>query len=195
MTKSEEKIKEFLGNQEKIKALASDEEFIGEVSGGTATPETYSNEFKNLGLELSDEESEETYKTTTKILNMPVEKLADISLENVAGGMQSPYEPDKEKLSGIYDTTSEFKKVQADSAVYPAPSGSIAAVAVGAVGMLGCGVAAVVCGVKSKQAKRNGELSKSATYQKAAIGLGACVAPFALLGGGGVLGIGKHYAK
>lgn len=90
MKNREEVIKEFLNDKEKLKAISEDEEFISKVSKGKATPETYKEEFKKIGLELTDEEAVQTAETINKIQNTPEEKLPkvlnDLSLENISGG-------------------------------------------------------------------------------------------------------------
>ena len=89
MAISEEKVKEFLGNEENLKAIASDEEFLKKVSGGMATAETYKEEFKKFGIDLSAEEAKKVEEETKKYLSMPPEKLqklADDALGGIAGG-------------------------------------------------------------------------------------------------------------
>ena len=89
MTISEEKVKEFLGNEENLKAIASDEEFLKKVSGGMATAETYKEEFKKFGIDLSAEEAKKVEEETKKYLSMPPEKLqklTDDALGGIAGG-------------------------------------------------------------------------------------------------------------
>lgn len=86
MQNREEVIREFLNDKEKIKAISDDEEFISKVSEGKATPETYKEEFKKIGLELTDEESTQVADMIDKIQHTPPEKLEDLSLENISGG-------------------------------------------------------------------------------------------------------------
>lgn len=214
MLKSEERIKDFLRNEEKVKALASDEVFIEKVSGGKATPETYAEEFRKLGLELSADEAKEVRKTTMKLLDIPVEELADISLENVAGGaltVEDVQQQVDDVTAVMKDNIDMMLGAQNAEAFDPArfgeaaqsfkrlktPSGSsvasgfVAATVIGAVGALGCSVASAVCKAASVNAMKNGDAAKSATYQKAAIGLGVCVAPFAAIGIGGGYGLAK----
>ena len=80
MTKIDNKIKAFFSDKEKLKSLVNDKEFIGKASEGTVTAENYRDEFKKLGLEISEDEAKEVIQISTKLLKMPVEQLADISL-------------------------------------------------------------------------------------------------------------------
>ncbi|MDO4200163.1 MAG: hypothetical protein Q4D57_05380 [Clostridia bacterium] len=92
MINNEEKIKAFFDDEEKVKALANDKEFIESVAGGTATAETYRNEFQKLGLSLTPEEAEQVAKDTKKVLSMPAEKIEKIgedSLADISGGMSN----------------------------------------------------------------------------------------------------------
>ncbi len=210
MLNKDEKIKAFLSDEGKVKQLASDEEFIGKVSGGVANAETYSEEFKKLGLNLSEDEVDQACQTTTDLLNVPVEKLADISLEKIAGGRLTPEEEAEMKKAldellstGVTDdltdkvddalvTASGFKKASKSMARRSPHPGFIALTAAGAVGALGCSVAATVCKALSAKAARLGDMSRSETYQKAAIGLGICVTPFAGMGVVGAIGLAKR---
>lgn len=96
MKSNEEKVKEFFNDKSKIKGLANDEKFISKVSGGTATAQTYVDEFKKFDINLTKKEAEEISKTTDKILSVPVEKLDDESVADVVGG------GDKAKTVGQY---------------------------------------------------------------------------------------------
>lgn len=90
MQNREEVIKAFFSDEEKVQAIAKDEEFLNKVSGGEATPETYKEEFKKFGLDLTDEEAAQTEEMVNKIHSTPDEKLPkvlnDLSLESVSGG-------------------------------------------------------------------------------------------------------------
>ncbi len=86
---SEEKIKEFVSNEDKVKMIMNDEEFVSAVSGGKCTPETYRNEFKKIGLELSGEEANQVSSAVNKVFETPAEKLDDEFLKNVSGGTES----------------------------------------------------------------------------------------------------------
>lgn len=207
MLNKDEKIKAFLSDEEKVKELANDEGFIGKVSGGVANAETYSEEFKKLGLNLSGDEADQACQTTTNLLNVPVEKLADISLEKIAGGGLTPEEEaevrkafDELLSGGVTDdltdkvddalvTASGFKKASKSMARRSPHPGFIALTAAGAVGALGCSVAAAVCKSISVKAARQGDISRSETYRKAAVGLGVCAAPFAGMGLVGAFGL------
>lgn len=89
MENSNEKIKEFFSDKSKVKGLVNDEAFMKKISGGTATPETYREKFKSLGLELNEKESKEISKDVKILLSATPEELKDISLENVSGGSNS----------------------------------------------------------------------------------------------------------
>ena len=86
MKTREEIIKEFLKDEEKVQAMAKDEEFVIKVSEGKATSETYKEEFKKFGLELTDEEATRTADMIDKIQNNPPEELDDLSLGDITGG-------------------------------------------------------------------------------------------------------------
>ena len=86
MTSKEEKIREFLNSEEKVRALANDEAFIEKVSGGTATPETYQEEFKKFDIELGDQDATQTKNVVDKVFEKSAEKLDDKFLKEVSGG-------------------------------------------------------------------------------------------------------------
>ena len=87
MKNSEEKIKEFFSSEENIKKLMNNEEFMNKISDGVVDAKTYQLEFKKLGLDLTDEEAAQTVEITNKLVTTPLEKLKEISLENVIGGI------------------------------------------------------------------------------------------------------------
>ena len=89
MQTREEVIRAFFDDDEKMKAVANDEEFISKVSEGKATAETYKEEFKKFGLDLTDEEAVQTAKAINKIRNNPPNELNDLSLENIGGGIDT----------------------------------------------------------------------------------------------------------
>ncbi len=64
MANNEEKVKAFFSDSKKVEALTNDEEFIKKVTGGTATYETYKEEFEKLGITLTPEEAEELKEST-----------------------------------------------------------------------------------------------------------------------------------
>ena len=87
MKNIEEKIKEFFSSEENIKKLMSNEDFMNKISDGVVDAQTYQSEFKKLGLDLTDEEAAQTVEITNKLVTTPPEKLEEISLENVTGGL------------------------------------------------------------------------------------------------------------
>ena len=85
MENREKQIKEFFNDEKKFKALVNDDEFIGKVSGGNVTTETYKDELRKRGLEITTDEARQIQNTVTKIFETPTEKLDDEFLEDVAG--------------------------------------------------------------------------------------------------------------
>ena len=98
MKNREEEIKAFFDDEEKIKAIANDKEFLDKVSGGEATPKTYKEEFKKLGLDLTDEESAQTAEMINEIRSTPDEKLPeklnDLLLGDISGGEEGEFTPE-----------------------------------------------------------------------------------------------------
>lgn len=84
MEKQEEKFKKFFSDESKIKEFLNDEEFAEKVSGGAATEQTYIDEFKKFGLNITGAEAEEISKTANKLLS--VQKLDDETISNITGG-------------------------------------------------------------------------------------------------------------
>ncbi len=64
----------------------SNEGFMNKISDGVVNAKTYQSEFKKLGLDLTDKEAAQTAEITNKLVDIPPEKLEEISLENVTGG-------------------------------------------------------------------------------------------------------------
>lgn len=140
-----------------------------------------------------------------------LEKLEDALLENVSGGMEAlcgqvsllksqidtvmDAQPKAEDFADKADDLEQSAKVFRKAGAPGSPSnpsyGLIALTAVGAGGALACSAASAICKAVSVRAKRQGNIAKSARYQKAAIGLGACVAPFAAAGVVGGIGLAR----
>lgn len=97
-------------------------------------------------------------KSTTKQFSSRVEKLEDVSLENVSGGV---------KPSDVL-------------------SYGILATPVGAIGTLGCSIAGFVCQGKATKYMQQGDKTKSEKYSKAAKGLGIATITCAGLATSGV---------
>lgn len=195
MSKSDEQIKAFLSDEKRVARLANDGEFMDKVAGGTATAKSYSDEFEKFSLELSDEESKKVRQTTTELLSMPIEKLADFSLARVSGGGKGQKgEPDdgiigEELVCG--STTSgpcegPFAVGDGASGMRRFIGGSLIAGA-GLLGALGCSVAGLVCQRNASKAMMQGDAVKSAKYSKAAKGLAIAASSCA---GGGIAGFG-----
>lgn len=85
----EEKINDFFNDEEKVKALIEDEEFMDNVSGGTATPGMYREKLRDCGVELTAKESEICQKSVVKVMDTPTEELDDKFLEDISGGLDS----------------------------------------------------------------------------------------------------------
>lgn len=123
----------------------------------------------------------------SKSIDTRVEKLEDIALENVAGGMESEFiRQQSPKLENLMNPGS------LPSSGYFGPKIIPVCTVVGAVGAVGCSVASAVCEANSRRAMKQGNRADSAKYHKAAVGLGICVAPFAAMGIGGGIYIAKH---
>ena len=99
MGNREKAIKAFFDDEKNIKAIASDEEFINKVSGGEAKPETYKEEFKKFGLDLTDEEAAQTAEMINEIRSTPDEKLPeklnDLLLGDISGGEEGEFTPEQ----------------------------------------------------------------------------------------------------
>lgn len=146
MANLEEKGKAFLGDRKKSEAIANDEKFLGAVSSRTANTKTITKEFGKLGLPLSETEEREAKNTTEKPLNTPLEKLGDIELKNVSGGIKGA------TLWNIEGATAGI---------------SLAA----GVGGLGCWIAGKVCRLQAQKATLAGDQSGSEKFTKAVKGL------------------------
>lgn len=125
-----------------------------------------------------------------------IEKLEDVSLESISGGVDPNGDTPVEVIAPApVSTGGNSKEATACTPVVEGVCGvnsaAITATTIGAIGAVGCSIAAAVCKVVSVKAMRRGDLAKSATYQKAAVGLGACVAPFAVAGIVGGFATGK----
>ena len=152
-------------------------------------------------------------KTFSKSLGFSVEKLEDVSLENVAGGSGSAEDATKELTAALGETVNiltdgqpDPNELQAqaqgllrDAAAFqpastpgaaPIPRAWIALTAVGAAGAVGCSIASAICKAVSVHAMNKGNIATASRCSKAAIGLGACVAPFVVAGTVGGIGIG-----
>ena len=135
MKNSEEKIKEFFSNEENIKKLMSNEEFMDKISDGVVDAKTYQSEFKKLGLDLTDEEAAQTVEITNKLVTTPPEKLKEISLENVTGGLS--------KVDTVCATIWGAVIVEG----------------------LATATAAIACHVKSKKYEKKGKIKKASKYK------------------------------
>ncbi len=188
MSKSAEQIKAFLSDEKKIAQFANDGEFMDKVAGGTATAKRYSDEFEKFSLELSDEESKKVKQTTTELLNMPIEKLADLSLERISGGTKKKAEPEGEdrKEESVDGSTTSTVEEDGVPGMGRFVGGSLV-VGAGLLGALGCSVAGLVCQRNASKAMLQGDMVKSAKYSKAAKGLAMAASSCA---GGGIIGFG-----
>ncbi|MBR2734894.1 MAG: hypothetical protein IKE05_01720 [Clostridia bacterium] len=147
-------------------------------------------------------------KTFSKSLGFSVEKLEDAYLENVAGGsaraedvqkqvdavmddmreyidlalnnMEALDIPQSEDLIDLEDQLRAFRRAQTSFVVLTA---------VGAAGAVGCSIASAICKAVSVHARDQGNMVTASRCSKAAIGLGACVAPFVVAGAVGGVGI------
>lgn len=86
MANNKEQRTKFLSSEEKVKALVNDEKFIGEVSGGTATSETYKEELEKFGVSLSDQDAKQAKNAADKVFEKSGEKLDDEFLKSISGG-------------------------------------------------------------------------------------------------------------
>ena len=98
-------------------------------------------------------------KSTTKQFSSRVEKLEDVSLENVSGGVKPS------------DVLFDYGFV---------------AIQVGAIGTLGCSIAGFDCQGKATKYMQQGDKTKSEKYSKAAKGLGIATMTCAGLATSGV---------
>ena len=77
-------------DKEKLQALLEREDLMKTLSDQGATAEDYVRVFKEVGIELSEEESakvkEGVLETAKKIFDTPVEELNDSSLKEISGG-------------------------------------------------------------------------------------------------------------
>ncbi len=138
MKNSEEKIKEFFSSEENIKKLMSNENFMNKISDGVVDAKTYQSEFKKLGLDLTDEEAAQTVEITNKLVTTPPEKLKEISLENVTGGLSRE---DKTNMMGdIFWNTIIVEG-------------------------LATAIAAIACHVKSKKYEKENKITKASKYK------------------------------
>lgn len=163
MSRSKDKIKEFFSQKGKAEMLLNDESFMNKVSGGMATTETYSDEFKRLGLNLSEDECRQVSQTTTRLLNNPIEKLEDISLIYISGGGIDPRSVSRGTNAAIISGVS------------------------GGVGALGCFVAGTVCRWQASKAMQKGDQIKGSKLSKAALGLDVATASCLGLAVGGAV--------
>lgn len=154
MASIEEKVKSFLSNEQKASVIANDEKFLKEISDETATTETIIKKFGDVGLILSENEAKEIKEVISKIFNISLEKLGEIELKNISGG--------------ISDTT--LGKLTNISSGITVASGT---------GGLSCWIASKICQSQAHKAMDNGEKSKSEKLTKAAKGLdiaaGTCI--------------------
>ncbi|MDO4199785.1 MAG: hypothetical protein Q4D57_03445 [Clostridia bacterium] len=165
MENNSEKIKEFFSDKSKVRELTNDETFIEKVSGGTATPETYREKFKSLGLELTTEDAEEISKDVKALLNATPEELEDISLENICGGSRAG------DIVGAVGTITIFTSLAAG---------------------LACGISSEVYRRKYKKMLAINDTEKAAKYQKLTKNLGNSF--IAILAAGGTVGGGLGIA-
>ena len=135
MKNSEEKIKEFFSSEENIKKLMSNENFMNKISDGVVDAKTYQSEFKKLGLDLTDEEAAQTVEITNKLVTTPPEKLKEISLENITGGLDNK------------------------------DMGALAVLGTLSAGGLAGAVASIACYVKSRNMKKSGNIEKASKYE------------------------------
>lgn len=87
MSNLQERVKAFLLDERKLKALVNDKDFIIKISDKKATSQDIKDQFKKLGLNLTDEESKEIIKKTNNILKTPAAELTESILGTVAGGV------------------------------------------------------------------------------------------------------------
>lgn len=145
-----------------------------------------------------------------------LEKLEDALLENISGGSSPVSQADidaaiaaingqidtftsdqpkaedfADKAADLEQSAQGFRRAGAPGSPSNPSYGLIALTAVGAGGALACSAASAICKAVSVRAKRQGNIAKSARCQKAAIGLGACVAPFAGLAVVGGIGLAR----
>lgn len=110
-------------------------------------------------------------KSTTKQFSSRVEKLEDVSLENVSGGVKPS------------DVLSSY---------------SIVAIPTGTITALGCSIAGFICQGKATKYMQQGDKTKSEKYSKVAKGLGIATMTCAGLATSGVAaefiscGLDKH---
>ena len=143
MKNHEQKIKEFMSDEKKLKALLTDEIFIGKVAGGEATPETYQEEIRKLGLELSIDEAAQIQNTVNKIFETPAEKLEDEFLKQIAGGKRNDNASIDKSLRHQNDNAVVAKSSKGSTSTVSA--GDVAGTAffatLGASALAGCGCA------------------------------------------------------
>ena len=158
----EEKVKAFLSDEKKTKAIAQDEIFLGKVADNTITDEEISQKLEEVGLPLNTDEAKGVKETAFKALNTPLEKLGEVELKNISGG--DTYYPYHIGLAGM----------------------TIGGVS-GVLG-LGCWVAGKICASEAHKAVLAGKTSTSEQLTKAQKGLD--IATATCLGVAGVGGIG-----
>ena len=89
MKNNEEKLREFLNDQNKAKKFVNDGEFIGKISGGMLTPQDYIDEFKKFDINLTEDEANEMARSTNKFLSMSERRIDDEVMLGVVGGLRS----------------------------------------------------------------------------------------------------------
>ncbi len=163
MASIEEKIREFVSDGKKVRALSSDGAFMDKVSAGTATPQDIAKKFGELGLSLTDEEAEKVSETASSILEKtPISQIEDSDLDSISGGHWT------EAASIASFATSDA----------------------GILGALGCSVVSAICSHKAAAA---GTTDMSKKYNKMATSLGTVAAVCGSVGAAGLgVGFGTH---
>lgn len=87
MKNNEEKLREFLNDENKAKKFVNDGEFIGKISGGVVTPQNYIDEFKKFDINLTEDEANEMARSTNKFLSMSDRRIDDEVMSGVVGGL------------------------------------------------------------------------------------------------------------
>ncbi len=143
--------------KEKVQAIANNQKFLDAISGGTASPETISEEFEKLGLPMSKSDASKICKTAQKLINTPPDELIEHLNESDLSAISS---------GSWYEIT--------DNEI----GGSILASGISAVTGLGCWVASNVCQLSAKRAKNSGNISKYKKLKNVVNGLNTATGIF-----------------